>query len=56
MQNQALEDINVLKEIINNKIELRNIDIETKKRLILLCKQREQQIREKIDTYKLNLK
>ena len=56
MQNQALQDMEVLKKILNNDIEFKDVDIETKKRLIVLCKKREQQIKLQIESYKKKLK
>ena len=51
----ALDDMKTLKGILNNTISIKDVDINTKKRLIILCNNREQQIRKKISEYKNKL-
>ena len=47
-QVQDLEDFEILKKIINNEIDMKDIDYNTKIRLINLCEKRTKQIQQKI--------
>lgn len=47
-----IDDVDVLKNILDGKLEISNIDDETKIRLINLCKNREQEVRAKITDLK----
>ena len=51
-KSSSIDDVDVLKNIIDGKIEISNIDDETKIRLIKLCENREQEVREKITDLK----
>lgn len=49
MKNQKLEDFEVLKDLMNLKIKLNEIDDDTKKRLIELCREQIEITNKKID-------
>ena len=44
-----MEDIDILKKVLDNKIKIQDLDDETKIRIIYLCKKRINQINEKIE-------
>ena len=44
-----MEDIDILKQVLEKKINLQDLDDETKIRIIYLCKKRINQINEKIE-------
>lgn len=45
---QNIKDLEILKKIINKEILIKDVEYNTKKRLIVLCKKRTEEIREKI--------
>lgn len=47
-----MDDVDILKNILDGKLEISNIDDETKIRLIKLCENREQEVRQKITDLK----
>lgn len=47
-ENTDLEDFEVLKDVINGKIEIKDLDIDLEKRLIVLCNNRINEINKKI--------
>ena len=49
MNNQKLEDFEVLKDLMHLKIKLNEIDDDTKKRLIELCREQVEITNKKID-------
>lgn len=48
----AIDDVEILKKILDGEIEIKSLDDEVKRRLISLCKNREKEVREKIDNLK----
>ena len=44
----AIQDFDILKDIVNGKIQIKDLDIDTEKRLIKLCDNRLKQMNEKI--------
>lgn len=44
-----MNDFEILKKIVEGKIDIREIDSETKQRLIKMCKQRLEQVEKKIE-------
>lgn len=47
-----MDDVDILKNLLDGKLEISNIDDETKIRLIKLCENREQEVRQKITDLK----
>ncbi len=45
---QNIEDLEILKKIINKEILIKDVEYNTKKRLIVLCNKRTEEIKEKI--------
>lgn len=45
---ETINDFDILKDVVNGKIQINDLDIETEKRLIELCDNRLRQIKEKI--------
>lgn len=43
-----IQDFDILKDIVNGKIQIKDVDIETEKRLIKLCDNRLKQMNEKV--------
>lgn len=46
--NKCLDDFKVLKDIIDNKIDIKDLDIDLERRLIALCNNRINQINQEI--------
>lgn len=51
-EKQSLSDVEILKELVEERKNIRDIDSETKKRLIELCNNRTKEVREKIEERK----
>lgn len=49
LKDTALEDLKVLKDVINGEIQIKDLDIDLEKRLIILCNNRISQINKKIE-------
>lgn len=49
LRDTALEDLKILKDVINGKTQIKDLDIELEKRLIILCNNRISQINKKIE-------
>lgn len=47
-ENTPLDDLEILKDVINGKIEIKDLDIDLEKRLIALCNNRIKEINKKI--------
>lgn len=54
--NNSLDDLECLKNIIDKKISIKELDIEQKKRLILLCNERKNKINMKIEQTDMKIK
>ena len=52
MQNQKLKDFEILKQIVNNKIQIEDLDDEVKIRLIELCKKQIDVVNKRIEEIK----
>lgn len=48
IENTALDDLEILRDVINGKIEIKDLDIDLEKRLIVLCNNRINEINKKI--------
>ena len=48
-ENQKLEDFSILEKIVNNQLDMKDVDYDTKIRLIELCDDRIRAIKNKID-------
>lgn len=47
-ENTPLDDLEILKDVINGKIEIKDLDINLERRLIVLCNNRIKEINKKI--------
>lgn len=47
-ENTPLDDLEILKDVINGKVEIKDLDIDLEKRLIALCNNRIKEINKKI--------
>ena len=54
--NNSLDDLECLKNIIDKKISIKELDIEQKKRLILLCNERKNKINKYLHKHLILLK
>jgi hypothetical protein len=48
-KNTALDDLEILKEVMNGKIHIQDLDTDTKNRLINMCKNRLEEIDKEIE-------
>lgn len=55
-ENLKIDDFEILKEIIDGKSDIKNLDVDTKKRLIELCSNRLDDINKKIHNKTLEIK
>jgi len=54
-EKQKLEDFDILEKIVNNKLSIKNVDYDTKIRLIELCDNQIKAIKDKIDNIEKKL-
>lgn len=54
-KNTALKDLDVLKNVIDGKVEIKDLDVDVEKRLIALCNNRIEEINKKITAKDLEI-